>query len=145
MCNKSSSSLGNQAAALCSHCCLQYCTIGPMGSCGFYKVLVWRGGCACINSKYLRFRMKNPSDCPCYFSIAYVTLWRHTYLYSKSINIIDTIILIVSCMHRCINHIIFSICYTTFIFTIYYPLEVGKGEYWGLGVFLLQYFPLVEI
>ena len=28
---------------------------------------------------------------------------------------------------------------------IYYPPEVRKGEYWGWGVFLLQYFPLVKI
>ena len=28
---------------------------------------------------------------------------------------------------------------------IYYPLEVRRREYWGLGVFLLQYFPLVRI
>ena len=27
----------------------------------------------------------------------------------------------------------------------YYPLEVSRGKYWGLGVFLLQYFPLVKI
>ena len=26
----------------------------------------------------------------------------------------------------------------------YYPLEVRKGKYSGLGVFLLQYFPLVK-
>ena len=31
MCNKSYSSLDNQAPALCSHCCLQYCNIGPTG------------------------------------------------------------------------------------------------------------------
>ena len=24
---------------------------------------------------------------------------------------------------------------------IYYPTEVRRGKYWGLGVFLLQYFP----
>ena len=28
---------------------------------------------------------------------------------------------------------------------IYYPRDVRKGEDWGLGVFLLQYFPLVKI
>ena len=28
---------------------------------------------------------------------------------------------------------------------IYYPPEVRRGEYWGLEVFLLQYFPLVNI
>ena len=28
---------------------------------------------------------------------------------------------------------------------IYYPPEVRRGEYLGLGVFLLQYFPLVKI
>ena len=28
---------------------------------------------------------------------------------------------------------------------IYYPPEVRRGEYWGWGVFLLQYFPLVKI
>ena len=28
---------------------------------------------------------------------------------------------------------------------IYYPPEVRRGEYWGLGVFLLQYFPLVKM
>ena len=28
---------------------------------------------------------------------------------------------------------------------IYYPPEVRRGKYWGLGVFLLQYFPLVNI
>ena len=27
----------------------------------------------------------------------------------------------------------------------YYPPEVRRGEYWGLEVFLLQYFPLVNI
>ena len=27
----------------------------------------------------------------------------------------------------------------------YYPLEVRRGEYWGLGIFLSQYFPLVKI
>ena len=27
---------------------------------------------------------------------------------------------------------------------IYYPPEVRRWEYWGLGVFLLQYFPLVK-
>ena len=27
----------------------------------------------------------------------------------------------------------------------YYPPEVTKGEYWGLGVFLLKYVPLVKI
>ena len=27
----------------------------------------------------------------------------------------------------------------------YYPPEVRRGKYWGLGVFLLQYFPLVKI
>ena len=26
-----------------------------------------------------------------------------------------------------------------------YPPEVRRGKYWGLGVFLLQYFPLVKI
>ena len=34
---------------------------------------------------------------------------------------------------------IHDICY------IYYPPEVRRGEYLGLGVFLLQYFPLVKI
>ena len=29
--------------------------------------------------------------------------------------------------------------------SIYYPSEVRRGKYWGLGVFLLQYFPLVSI
>ena len=29
--------------------------------------------------------------------------------------------------------------------SIYYPPEVRREEYWGLGVFLLQYFPLVNI
>ena len=28
---------------------------------------------------------------------------------------------------------------------IYYPPEVRRGEYWGLGVFLMQYFPFVKI
>ena len=28
---------------------------------------------------------------------------------------------------------------------IYYPPEVRREKYWGLGVFLLQYFPLVKI
>ena len=28
---------------------------------------------------------------------------------------------------------------------IYYPPEVRRGKYWGSGVFLLQYFPLVKI
>ena len=28
---------------------------------------------------------------------------------------------------------------------LYYPTEVRRGEYWGLGVFLLHYFPLVNI
>ena len=28
---------------------------------------------------------------------------------------------------------------------IYYPPEVRRGKYWRLGVFLLQYFPLVKI
>ena len=28
---------------------------------------------------------------------------------------------------------------------IYYSPEVRRGKYWGLGVFLLQYFPLVKI
>ena len=28
---------------------------------------------------------------------------------------------------------------------ISYPPEVGRGKYWGLGVFLFQYFPLVNI
>ena len=28
---------------------------------------------------------------------------------------------------------------------IYYPPEVRGRKYWGLGVFLLQYFPLVKI
>ena len=27
----------------------------------------------------------------------------------------------------------------------YCPPEVRRGEYWGLGIFLLQYFPLVNI
>ena len=27
----------------------------------------------------------------------------------------------------------------------YYPPEVRRGEYWGFGVFLLQYFPLIKI
>ena len=27
----------------------------------------------------------------------------------------------------------------------YYPPEVRRGEYWRLGVILLQYFPLVKI
>ena len=27
---------------------------------------------------------------------------------------------------------------------IYYTPEVRRGEYWGLGVLLLQYFPLVR-
>ena len=29
----------------------------------------------------------------------------------------------------------------TRIHRYYYPPEVRRGEYWGLGVFLLQYFP----
>ena len=28
---------------------------------------------------------------------------------------------------------------------VYYPMEVRRGEYWGLGLFLLQYFPLVKV
>ena len=28
---------------------------------------------------------------------------------------------------------------------VYYPPEVRRGEYWGLDIFLLQYFPLVKI
>ena len=28
---------------------------------------------------------------------------------------------------------------------LYYPPEVRRGKYWGLGVFLLQYFLLVKI
>ena len=31
------------------------------------------------------------------------------------------------------------------VYIIYYPLEVRRGKYWGLGVFTLQYFPLVNI
>ena len=31
------------------------------------------------------------------------------------------------------------------ILIFYYPPEVRRGEYWWLGVFLLQYFPLVKI
>ena len=31
------------------------------------------------------------------------------------------------------------------VINIYYPPEVRRGEYWGLGVFLFQYFPLVKI
>ena len=27
----------------------------------------------------------------------------------------------------------------------YYPPEVRRGKYWGLGVFLMQYFHLVNI
>ena len=26
--------------------------------------------------------------------------------------------------------------------SVYYPPEVRRGKYWGLGLFLLQYFPL---
>ena len=33
--------------------------------------------------------------------------------------------------------------YSLYIF--YYPPEVRRGDYWGLGVFLLQYFPLVNV
>ena len=33
-------------------------------------------------------------------------------------------------------------CFTTVLF--YYQPEVRRGKYWGLGVFLLQYFPLVN-
>ena len=33
----------------------------------------------------------------------------------------------------------------SFVNRIYYPLEVRRRKYWGLGVFLLQYFPLVNI
>ena len=29
--------------------------------------------------------------------------------------------------------------------SIYYPLEVRRGKYWGWGVLLLRYFPLVRI
>ena len=32
-----------------------------------------------------------------------------------------------------------------FFLFIYYPPEVRRGEYWRLGVFLLQYFPLVKM
>ena len=28
---------------------------------------------------------------------------------------------------------------------VYNPLEVGRAEYLGLGVFLLQYFPIVKM
>ena len=28
---------------------------------------------------------------------------------------------------------------------LYYPQEVRRGKYWGLEVFLLQYFPHVKI
>ena len=28
---------------------------------------------------------------------------------------------------------------------IYYPPEVRIGQYWGLGVFLLEYLPVVKI
>ena len=31
------------------------------------------------------------------------------------------------------------------VLSVYYPTEVRRGKYWGLGVFLLQYFPLVKI
>ena len=32
-----------------------------------------------------------------------------------------------------------------FFLRIYYSPEVRRGKYWALGVFLLQYFPLVSI
>ena len=32
-----------------------------------------------------------------------------------------------------------------YMIKFYYPPEVRRGKYWGLGVFLLQYFPLVKI
>ena len=35
--------------------------------------------------------------------------------------------------------------YLSGIKKFYYPPEVRSGKYWGLGVFLLQYFPLVTI
>ena len=38
-----------------------------------------------------------------------------------------------------------SIKYEREKYCIYYPSEVKRGEYWGLEVFLLQYFPLVKI
>ena len=37
-----------------------------------------------------------------------------------------------------------TMSYTTIII-VYYPPEVRRGKYWGLGVFLLQCFPLVKI
>ena len=36
-------------------------------------------------------------------------------------------------------------CIFIMIITLYYPTEVRRGKYLGLGVFQLQYFPLVKI
>ena len=41
----------------------------------------------------------------------------------------------------CFFFILSLIVYMVFYLLIYYPPEVRRGEYWGLGVFLLQYFP----
>ena len=47
---------------------------------------------------------------------------------------------------RCgLGFIACHVCRHTFTLSIYYPPEVRRGEYWGLGVFLLQYSPLVSI
>ena len=53
-------------------------------------------------------------------------------------------------MYKCINesHVKFPVIYHFIIKMkpiIYYPSEVKRGEYWGLGVFLLQNSPLVKI
>ena len=36
-------------------------------------------------------------------------------------------------------------CYPENITLFYYPPEVRRGEYWGLGAFLLQYFPPIKM
>ena len=48
---------------------------------------------------------------------------------------------------RCINEPCIEMrrFFFFFFFFLYYTLEVRTGEYCGLGVFLLQYSPLVNI
>ena len=78
------------------------------------------------------------------FNVFYIVVYRYSLDFLFIISLRCYIIYIVFHTYFCIQ--LHEIKETTYSgLPIYYSPEVRRGKYWGLGAFLLQYFPIVKI
>ena len=73
----------------------------------------------------------------------YVYMYIYIYMYIYVYIYIYVYMYIYICIYIYVYIYINMICKHNISYP--YPPEVRRGDYWGLGVFLLQYFPLVKM